>query len=80
MQIQVMLGTYQFVIHNASPSVVIIPPYFRVMQLLLLELKGNAKPYKDKEGAKYHEEKGVKIPIFDDKDLDDILHKLAKRN
>jgi len=38
-------GNLPIVIYNASPSKVIIPPYYRVMQLLLLELKGNAKPY-----------------------------------
>jgi len=39
------IGNLPIVIHNASPSKVIIPPYYRVMQLLLFELKGNAKPY-----------------------------------
>ncbi len=73
-------GHLPIVIHNSTKNDFIIPPYYRIMQLLLVELKGKAKPYHEQMDAKYFKESNIKPPILDssDEDEDELLKKLAK--
>ncbi len=59
-------GHLPIIIHNHSPFEVKIPPYFRVAQLLLLELKGEAIEYGSNKLHKYQNEERIKEPKFDD--------------
>lgn len=69
-------GNLPIVIFNASPASVIIPPYYRVMQLLLAKLEGNARGYHEQVDAKYYKEESLKNPSFKDIELKNILDKL----
>ena len=59
-------GHLPIIIHNHSPFEIKIPPYFRVAQLLLLELKGKAIEYGSNKLHKYQNEEKLKDPKFDD--------------
>lgn len=69
-------GHLPIIIHNASPFVFKIPPYYRVMQMILCELKGEASVYKEQNDAKYFGEKSTLKPLFDDFNLEDVLKKI----
>jgi len=70
-------GHLPIVIHNASNNDFVIPPYYRVMQMLLVELKGEAKQYHEQTDAKYFKESKIKSPEIDeDIDIDELLQKL----
>jgi len=71
-------GHLPIVIHNATNNDFIIPPYYRVMQLILVELKGQAKPYHQQMDAKYFKESNIKPPIVDKLDEDELLKKLKQ--
>jgi len=71
-------GHLPIVIHNATNNDFIIPPYYRVMQLLLVELKGKAKPYHQQMDAKYFKESNIKPPMIDDEDAEELLKKLEQ--
>ena len=71
-------GHLPLIIHNHSPFTIKIPPYYKVAQLLLLEVKGDTIPYEHQPTQKYHKEGIVKNPKFDDFDLDEILKKFQR--
>ncbi len=66
-------GHLPIIIHNHSPYKIKIPPYIKVAQLLLCELKGEAMPYKEDENSKYFNEAKLQNPIFDDIDIDEMM-------
>lgn len=68
-------GHLPIVIFNASPSSIVIPPYIRIAQLLLLELKGEAKDYREFEDSKYYGESELSNPKFTDKEIEAILRR-----
>ena len=68
-------GNLPIIIHNHSPFSVKIPPYYKVAQLLLVEVKGDTIPYEHQDTQKYHKEDKLKNPEFDDFDLDEIIKK-----
>lgn len=69
-------GHLPIVIFNASNSIVKIPPYIRIMQLLICELKGEAIEYKNQSDSKYHNENKLKNPSFKDSEIKALLEKL----
>ena len=69
-------GHLPLIIHNHSPFTIKIPPYYKVAQLLLLEIKGESIPYEHQPAQKYHKEGIIKNPEFDDFNLEEILKKL----
>jgi len=71
-------GHLPIVIYNASQNDFIIPPYYRVMQIMLFELKGEAKAYKEQIDKKYFKESNIKIPEIDLIDKDELLSQLEK--
>ena len=70
-------GNLPIVIFNASPAPVMIPPYYRVMQLLLLRLEGTARGYHEQVDAKYYKENSHIDPSFQDVELGKIIEKLS---
>ena len=66
-------GYLPIVIFNASNSIIKIPPYIRIMQLLLCELKGEAIPYEKQKDSKYHNEQKLQNPSFNDNEIKAIL-------
>ncbi len=70
-------GNLPIVIFNASPASVIIPPYYRIMQLLLVKLDGTAKGYHEQIDAKYYKENAHQNPSFKDAEMAQILAKLS---
>jgi len=70
-------GHLPLIIHNHSPFTVKIPPYYKVAQLLLLEIKGESIPYEHQATQKYHKEGITKNPEFDDFDFEKILEKIS---
>lgn len=71
-------GHLPIIIFNASNSSIIIPPYIRIMQLVLLELKGKTIPYNQYKDSKYHEEDILFNPSFNDTEIKAILEKIKK--
>ncbi|STQ86110.1 hypothetical protein LS73_005800 [Helicobacter muridarum] len=69
-------GHLPIIIFNASPCTITIPPYIRIAQLLLLEVKGDAQPYNSFEDSKYHDESKLTSPSFNDSEIGEILEKL----
>lgn len=69
-------GNLPIVVFNASNSIIRIPPYIRIMQLLLCEIKGNSIPYEHLSDSKYHNENPLSYPKFNDKEIKDILAKI----
>lgn len=69
-------GHLPIIIFNASPCTITLPPYIRIAQLLLLEVKGEAKPYREFEDTKYQNELQLTPPCFNDKEIGEILAKL----
>jgi len=69
-------GHLPLIIHNHSPFTIKIPPYYKVAQLLLLEIKGKSIPYEHQKTQKYYKEGIIRNPQFDDFDLEEILKKL----
>ncbi|EAJ1060506.1 dCTP deaminase [Campylobacter coli] len=72
-------GNLPIVIFNASNSIVKIPPYIRIMQLLFCEIKGEAIEYKLQEDSKYYNESSLKNPQFNDSDIKAILEKVRRK-
>ena len=73
-------GNLPIIIYNASQVEVEIPPYYRIMQMLLLRVDGEAKEYKKQIDAKYFKETNVPNPQLDkDYDLEKILKELNKQ-
>jgi len=73
-------GHLPLIIHNHSPFTVKIPPYYKVAQLLLMEVKGETIPYERQSTQKYYKEGMVKNPQFDDFDFNEIIRKIKKGN
>lgn len=71
-------GNLPIIIFNASPASVIIPPYYRIMQLLLVRLDGTAKGYHEQVDAKYYKENSHISPSFRDIELEKIIAKLSQ--
>lgn len=72
-------GNLPIIIYNASRVEVEIPPYYKVMQMLLLKVDGEAKEYKKQIDAKYFKETNIPNPQLDkDYDLEKILKELNK--
>lgn len=71
-------GHLPIIIFNASNSNIIIPPYIRIMQLVLLELKGKALAYNKHKDSKYHNE-NLSNPSFSDDEIKAILGKLKQK-
>lgn len=71
-------GHLPIVIQNISDNDFIIPPYYRVIQMLLLELKGEAKQYHEQIDSKYFKESNIQVPQVDDMDADELLEQLKK--
>ncbi len=72
-------GHLPIVIHNMSNNSFIIPPYYKVMQMLLVELKGEAKQYHEQIDTKYFKESNIQPPQADEKiDTDELLKQLKK--
>ncbi|WP_104719495.1 dCTP deaminase [Helicobacter pullorum] len=69
-------GNLPIVVFNASNSIIRIPPYIRIMQLLLCEIKGKSIAYEELSDSKYHNESPLSSPKFNDKEIGDILAKL----
>ena len=69
-------GNLPIVVFNASNSIIRIPPYIRIMQLLLCEIKGESIAYGELSDSKYHNESPLSSPKFNDKEIGDILAKL----
>ncbi len=69
-------GNLPIVIFNASNSIIRIPPYIRIMQLVLCEIKGESIAYEKLSDSKYYNESPLSIPKFNDKEIKDILAKL----
>lgn len=69
-------GNLPIVVFNASNSTIRIPPYIRIMQLLLCEIKGESIAYGELSDSKYHNESPLSSPKFNDKEIGDILAKL----
>jgi len=69
-------GHLPLIIHNNSPFNVKIPPYYKVAQLLLLEIKGDSIFYGTQSTQKYHKEHLVKNPEFDDFNIEEVLQKI----
>ena len=70
-------GHLPIVIHNASLNDFVIPPYYRVMQMLLVELKGEAKQYHEQTDVKYFKESKIKAPRVDEEiDTQELLEQL----
>ena len=72
-------GNLPIVIFNASNSIIKIPPYIRIMQLLFCELKGEAIPYGSLNDSKYQNENELSIPKFNDKEIGEILARLKNK-
>ena len=70
-------GHLPIVIHNASKNDFIIPPYYKVMQMVLVELKGKAKQYHEQTDVKYFKESNIKPPLVDI-DTDELLKELKQ--
>lgn len=68
-------GHLPIVIFNASNSIIKIPPYIRIMQLLLCELKGQAIPYEKQKNSKHNEQK-LQNPSFNDNEIKAILERI----
>ena len=67
-------GHLPIVIYNASKNKIKIPPYYRVMQLLLCTLDGTSKDYNTQLDHKYHDETTPTNPqSYKDIDLNTIL-------
>jgi len=72
-------GHLPIVIHNNSNNDFIIPPYYKVMQMLLVELKGEAKQYHEQIDTKYFKESNIVPPQTDKNiDVDELLKELKK--
>lgn len=69
-------GHLPLIIHNHSPFTVKIPPYYKIAQLLLCDIKGESIPYEHQATQKYHKEGIIKNPEFDDFDIEEILKNL----
>lgn len=50
-------GNLPIIIYNASPMSIIIPPYYRVAQIIFMEVDGDTCAYGLQQDAKYHNEK-----------------------
>lgn len=72
-------GNLPIVIYNASNSIIKIPPYIRIMQLVLCEIKGEAIPYDSHKDSKYQGEISPTPPKFNDEEIGEILAKLKNR-
>jgi len=72
-------GHLPLIIHNHSPFTIKIPPYYKVAQLLLLEIKGDSIPYEHQTTQKYHKEGIIESPQFDDFNFEEILQKLESK-
>jgi len=71
-------GHLPIVIFNASPVEVEIPPYYKVMQMLLLKVDGEAKKYKEQIDPKYYKEKNIPAPQLDKNyNVEEILKGLS---
>lgn len=68
-------GHLPIIIFNASNSIIKIPPYIRIMQLVLCEVKGEAKAYNDFVDSKYQNDK-LTSPKMNDEEMDELLKKL----
>lgn len=66
-------GHLPIVIHNHSPYKIKIPPYIKVVQLLLSEIKGEAIAYDEDKNSKYINENRIQDPIFDDINIDEMM-------
>jgi len=72
-------GHLPIVIHNMSNSSFIIPPYYKVMQMLLVELRGEAKQYHQQIDVKFFKESNITPPRTDANiDTDKLLEKLKQ--
>jgi len=72
-------GHLPIVIHNSSSNDFIIPPYYKVMQMLLIELSGEAKQYHEQIDVKFFKESNIKPPRTDLKiDTNELLKELQK--
>ncbi len=70
-------GNLPIIIYNASPVEVEIPPYYKVMQILFMEIDGKAKEYKQQIDAKYFKEVNIPNPKLDaDYKIEDIMDNL----
>jgi dCTP deaminase len=78
-------GQLPLIIYNASPVSVEIPPFYRIAQILFVEIDGEAVEYSQQKDAKYHNETGAGASL-DDSELklqrkitkDDILKLLGE--
>ncbi len=68
-------GFLPIIIFNASPCNVKIPPYMRIAQALIMEVRGNVIKYDEFEDSKYYNEKKLQTPSFKDKEIKEILAK-----
>ena len=66
-------GHLPLIIHNNSPFTIKIPPYYKVAQLLLCEVKGDTIPYEHQPAQKYHKEGIIENPKFDDFDFKEFF-------
>ena len=69
-------GHLPIIIFNASASIVRIPPYIRIMQLLVCDLKGAAKPYEDYKDSKYQDD-DLTLPNLCDEEIKEIFERLS---
>ena len=70
-------GNLPIIIFNASPVEVEIPPYYKVMQMVLLKVDGHAKEYKQQCDPKYFMETDIPYPKLDkDFDIQEIMDML----
>ncbi|AWI34906.1 dCTP deaminase [Helicobacter apodemus] len=72
-------GHLPIVIFNASNSIIKIPPYIRIMQLLFCQIDGEAIDYQQQNDSKYHNESALKNPSFNDKEIKEILARIKSR-
>lgn len=67
-------GHLPIIIFNSSQNRIKIPPYYRVMQMLIVEIKGEAQEYEKQNDEKYHNETEPSNPKnYKDMDIKKIL-------
>ncbi len=72
-------GHLPIVIHNLSNNDFVIPPYYKVMQMMLVELKGEAKQYHQQIDTKFFKESNITPPRVDTNiDTKELLEQLKK--
>jgi dCTP deaminase len=59
-------GHLPICIHNTSKVAIEIPPYYRVVQLLLMHVNGKTLPYNSQIDKKYFDESGKSISLNDE--------------